>query len=833
MAAGDMPVEPFSITCTTCQAKLRVRDSSAVGQILTCPKCGSMVLIESPAAGSAGVAEAADSDLPVELAVPTMPETAPAVKPPPLPPTASSDASRAASRRLGAPEVPAGEFADTVEDLTQYGVRAAPQSGPPGPGGFSPVPSHPQHPTATDHESAPSLSAAESTARPASPPSASAAPVGEDPYEELDDYDAPSRGEGLKSWLLAGAAGVLGIVGAVGVFGWLAGGYSSSGLDKPTNRPVAVVEDSGSSTAREVSDAGSPLDAGARDPAAADTALTTPGGGEPGTSAITGPSESGFGAATEPPPAPLAEIRRAEDGPSVPAAMPPTDPMATDGSLAGPVLTPPLASPVASPPGVSTPDVTPPGAPPPLPGRNSPATADTVEPPRVATAPPDFAPAETPAAPGAGTEALTAEESSLRETLRRLGGLFETDSPPEEPPVAAAPSPEESPPADKPPSPEGDEAAPRIVPPPPRNIDFAARLNDPIPEIEFAGTPFQDFLQFVANYSTIPISLNPDALVWLQLTPRSPVSIQLRDTTVAQLLDAVLNKMGLERQPAEQQLWVTFATDRPEGRRKARLNVADLTDENPARILEIEEHILDLIAPGTWTGAASGGSLAHEDSVLLVEHRSEVLFQVILFCEKLRVARGLPPRSKFNPNYFQLATRQQRAQPALTKPITLNYPRPVPLVQVLNRITKETGVHLLVDWRATAAGGWNPDTHVIFTVASQPLGDALHTLLADMDLTLRIVDETTWQITTQAAADQHLDLEFYRLGGPALPAATQVAVPPSVREMIPSEWLREGGGNGVIRFDSTSQTLLTVLPPARQVRLEQLLRDATKLAQDR
>ncbi len=42
-------VELFSIVCTTCQAKLQVRDKSAIGKILACPKCGSMVMVEAPA----------------------------------------------------------------------------------------------------------------------------------------------------------------------------------------------------------------------------------------------------------------------------------------------------------------------------------------------------------------------------------------------------------------------------------------------------------------------------------------------------------------------------------------------------------------------------------------------------------------------------------------------------------------------------------------------------------------------------------------------------------------------------------------------------------------
>jgi hypothetical protein len=38
----------FAITCLTCQARLNVRNEAAIGQILTCPKCGSMVEVVPP-----------------------------------------------------------------------------------------------------------------------------------------------------------------------------------------------------------------------------------------------------------------------------------------------------------------------------------------------------------------------------------------------------------------------------------------------------------------------------------------------------------------------------------------------------------------------------------------------------------------------------------------------------------------------------------------------------------------------------------------------------------------------------------------------------------------
>ena len=43
-----MPFTPFHIRCTTCEAKLAVRNAALLGQVLACPKCGSMVHITMP-----------------------------------------------------------------------------------------------------------------------------------------------------------------------------------------------------------------------------------------------------------------------------------------------------------------------------------------------------------------------------------------------------------------------------------------------------------------------------------------------------------------------------------------------------------------------------------------------------------------------------------------------------------------------------------------------------------------------------------------------------------------------------------------------------------------
>ncbi|HEX7446402.1 MAG TPA: hypothetical protein VF306_02590, partial [Pirellulales bacterium] len=41
-------MELFAIHCPTCNARLKVRDMAAIGMILNCPKCGSMVQVAAP-----------------------------------------------------------------------------------------------------------------------------------------------------------------------------------------------------------------------------------------------------------------------------------------------------------------------------------------------------------------------------------------------------------------------------------------------------------------------------------------------------------------------------------------------------------------------------------------------------------------------------------------------------------------------------------------------------------------------------------------------------------------------------------------------------------------
>src|SRR5690349_12794100 len=60
----------FSITCTTCKSRLKVREQAAIGQILACPKCGGMVMVKPPPNWSSGAAENAELPTATEVMPP-------------------------------------------------------------------------------------------------------------------------------------------------------------------------------------------------------------------------------------------------------------------------------------------------------------------------------------------------------------------------------------------------------------------------------------------------------------------------------------------------------------------------------------------------------------------------------------------------------------------------------------------------------------------------------------------------------------------------------------------------------------------------------------------
>lgn len=714
-----MPVELFTITCTTCKSRLKVREQAAIGQILACPKCGGMVMVKPPPSWSDVKGSQAEIQTASEVLT-----AGPAREK--LLPSSAFDAvddllSDAPPRVGGSSTVnlttPAAPKArrDSPVPAGKPRFQGGPPAPPPPPAAKTNSPvagERPQHEVA-----GPAVRAKDSGQLAPAPPAEANA-------ERQPSPSPPSSR--LRFWLVAGGSAAVGIV--------LAFAAVTLALRIVRGMPPQI---------RRTTSSSSP------DAAPATGPVVAPAQAAPPTANV----------------APALPPSQAEQAPA-------------------------NASPATS--SIATNDV----SPAPSPGKA--ATADPL-----GLVPQNAAKSELPQV-----------SDSLAKLDRLIGtGVEETPPPAGTKPTAAAPKevPEAAP--SKPPAPR----------PPPREVDVAKRLADPLLGIESANTPLVDFLQTLSDLSTIPISLEPDALAIVNVSASSPVALKTGSITVGAAITEAIKPLKLESVVVEGQLVVRLAEPNPPT--VIEVSARDLADGSEQQLGELAELLKSVIEPATWSGGADSGEITINaaKNALQIRHRRAVQAQVLLTCDKLRVARGKSPLLKLDPATFQLAGRYERAKPKLETQISLNYSQPTRLVTILERLQETANVSILVDWRDVAGGGWNPAAEATLVADKLPLAASLDLLVSPLDLTWRVVDGATLEIVSLGRLADRIETEVYRVEGPAAKDLTGESLLARLRDLLGEATFRDGGGNGELRFDVEGKCLIACLPQPKQRELAALL----------
>ena len=358
---------------------------------------------------------------------------------------------------------------------------------------------------------------------------------------------------------------------------------------------------------------------------------------------------------------------------------------------------------------------------------------------------------------------------------------------------------------------------------PPSPVDVAARLADPLAEIELNDVPLIGVMDLLSSMSTVPITLDADMLAQLGVAPRDRVTLRLGSTTIGDALRTAVAKRGLSVAIDGGGLIVTAPADYRETPRKIRYTVSDLAGEDQAALEKLATMIRNLVAPQSWRGNGGEGSIEPVGNALLVVQTGDVHRRILIFCEKLRNARRLPLRSREDPRLFTLATRADRARKTLDRPVTVNFHEPAPLARILAYLSQVTGVDILVDRASLALADTSDQVEATLTARKQRLGEALTALLRPLGLTYRIVGDELIQVTTEEAAEERLELEFLPIGhwldrgGSAERLAEQLKA-----RVAPVSW-SDVGGEADIYFDAPSGCLIVLQSQPAQAAIQQLL----------
>jgi len=667
-------VQPFRITCTTCQARLKVASPAAIGQILACPRCHSMVLVPTPdeaarAAGERPADPARSGGTSVAATTSEVPGTA--------------DGSNVATdTQAPSPAAAVDSSFDTIPAMLS-GMYAA-----------VPPPAAQTEPAAAQTVTSPVTGTA----------SVQAEPLGTAGVELTDspasDWTSPTEllWRNVAMWAVGGAAIVLLVGGALGT--WYL-------RDDPTT--VA-----GADSSMATSQADETLDKVAEPAPGSDPAASAAGSATPSNSESAGPHDTKADSAAVDPNDQVE--REAESAPPSPSA----DPTATNNESPGR-------------PGEST----------------------------VAGGPTSSAHASAPADAAASdrSEATQQPEPTGQTNATAPADVPGPKATANEPvaPVPDEPGPAEPDPRDAPAWAmlrEGPSEEPDVVP------DPRAQLEMPLAGTAFPAISLLDFVRLVGDLANVPITLDVEALRRRSLTTEATISLSRQDVTAGQLLQDGLRVVRLAYRIEGDQIVVSDGD--PSGAQRTTVNyrIDDLTGTSLAETGRLAEQIKRLVAPESWE-PGDGDAIEVRAGMLRVEQMPPAQYEILSFCERLRLARGLPLRSRLAREWFPLESYRELLGEKLRQPITFTFDRPVALRTVVDHLENATGLTILVDWRSLASAGFSPRTQLTCAAKEEPLDRALTAILSALDLGWRAVDRQVLQIVSRVDAQRRHDIVFY------------------------------------------------------------------------
>jgi hypothetical protein len=274
-----------------------------------------------------------------------------------------------------------------------------------------------------------------------------------------------------------------------------------------------------------------------------------------------------------------------------------------------------------------------------------------------------------------------------------------------------------------------------------------------------ADMPLHRFVDLLTDMADVPVTLEPIELELAGVSLHQKVGIDAKDITVDKVLRDVFAKQRLELVETDGRVSIALAGG--DKRRSVAYDVADLSGAEDAT--PIANLVQRFVAPDSWTSAGGGGTIAVEKSKLRLEHSQRVSHGVLIFCERLRLARGLSQRSRYPASLLATVPAYEAAAPALGKRSTFTFLPWTRLKDVLHHWQDASRFSILVDWNALAELELGPSSPVTCSAHNRSWEDVLDGLLEPIGLAWWAVNGETIQITSREALEQVHQIEFYEV----------------------------------------------------------------------
>lgn len=290
-----------------------------------------------------------------------------------------------------------------------------------------------------------------------------------------------------------------------------------------------------------------------------------------------------------------------------------------------------------------------------------------------------------------------------------------------------------------------------------QSLDPTQRLAAKIRSLQLSDVHLAKFVDTLAELAGMPITLDPRVLELNGQTPRTTVSVNVTEVPIEQVLRDALTEKRLELDESNGRLSVALAGAAEQ--RSVDFDVKDLVGEGDAS--SIAKLIEQFVAPRSWKAGGGKGMIAVDGGVLHIDQSLLVRREALIFCERLRLARGLSLRSKYPAELLTLDSPYAKLSAKLQQPTTFTYLPWMRLADFARELQELSGLTIVVDWTALADVNLEPSSPLSCSVNNRPWGEALDGMLEPLGLAWRPVDSQTLQVTSLDAVGRIERVEFY------------------------------------------------------------------------
>lgn len=290
--------------------------------------------------------------------------------------------------------------------------------------------------------------------------------------------------------------------------------------------------------------------------------------------------------------------------------------------------------------------------------------------------------------------------------------------------------------------------------------ELASRLEMKLPGITWKRTPLVVAVRELEQLSGVPITVRGADLRMAGVTAMHQVSVAKENATVRQLATALAKEAHLRAETTPQGLVLVRAgTDKWHDVGAPQYDVSDLVSsaEEAGALGDLIERV---VAPDSWQQAEA--KLAVKGTTLEIHQQLGVHYDILKFIERLRIARGLPTRSKYPKSLLTIEPRLASMKKQLARPTTFAFVDWTPLADVFDYWQQTSGLAMLADWQQLADSDLRPLATMAGSVDNVAFSQALDTCLTPLDMAWTPADGATLELTTLAAANNACWVEFYQ-----------------------------------------------------------------------